>query len=153
VAGVTDTVLTRIVPQLAQVSGVVAVVLGGSRARDAGNAASDYDIGLYYGQQKPLDTDGLLIVAKQLVDDADAAAVTAVGDWRPRIIGGGWLTIEGCKVDLIYRGIESVRAVISDCRAGRIAMDYSLGIRMVSAPRSGWERSHCAGRCMIREVR
>jgi Domain of unknown function (DUF4037) len=126
-AGVTDTVLTRIVPQLAQVSGVVAIVLGGSRARDAGNAASDYDIGLYYGQQKPLDTDGLLIVAKQLVDDADAASVTAVGDWGPRIIGGGWLTIEGCKVDLIYRRIESVRAVISDCRAGRISMDYQPG--------------------------
>jgi hypothetical protein len=127
VAGVTDTVLTRIVPQLAQVAGVVAIVLGGSRARDAGNAASDYDIGLYYGQQNPLDTDGLLIVAKQLVDDADAAAVTAVGGWGPRINGGGWLTIEGCKVDLIYRGIESVRAVISDCRAGRISMDYQPG--------------------------
>jgi hypothetical protein len=122
-----DTVLTRIVPRLAQVSGVVAIVLGGSRARDAANPASDYDIGLYYRQEKPLDTDRLLIVVKQLVDDADAAAVTAVGGWGPRIIGGGWLTIEGCKVDLIYRGIESVRVVISDCRAGRISMDYQPG--------------------------
>ncbi len=126
-AGVTDPVLTRIVPELARVSGVVAIVLGGSRARDAAIAASDYDIGLYYRQEKLLDTDRLLIVVKQLVDDADAAAVTAVGGWGPRIIGGGWLTIEGCKVDLLYRGIESVRAVIANCRAGRISMDYQPG--------------------------
>jgi hypothetical protein len=117
----------RIVPRLAQVSGVVGIVLGGSRARDVANTASDYDIGLYYGSDEPLDTEGLLIVAKELVDDADAAAVTPVGGWGPRIIGGGWLTIEGCKVDLLYRGIDPVRAVISDCRAGRISMDYQPG--------------------------
>jgi hypothetical protein len=123
----TDSVLTRILPKMARVSGVVGVVLGGSQARDTANAASDYDIGLYYGQDRPLDTDGLLIVAKELVDDANAAAITAVGGWGPRIVGGGWLTIEGCKVDLLYRSIEAVRDVISDCRAGRISMDYQPG--------------------------
>jgi hypothetical protein len=123
----TDSVLTRILPEMARVSGVVGVVLGGSRARDTANAAADYDIGLYYGQDRPLDTDGLLIVAKELVDDANAAAITAVGGWGPRIVGGGWLTIEGCKVDLLYRSIEAVRDVISDCRAGRISMDYQPG--------------------------
>jgi hypothetical protein len=125
--GIADSVLARIVPRLATVSGVVGIVLGGSRARDAANAASDYDIGLYYGQDEPLDTDELLVVAKELVDDADAATITAIGGWGPRIIGGGWLTIKGCKVDLLYRGIESVRAIISDCRAGRISMDYQPG--------------------------
>jgi hypothetical protein len=125
--GIADSFLTRIIPRLAQVSGVVGVVLGGSRARDVANAASDYDIGLYYGSDESLDTEGLLIVAKELVDDADAAAVTPVGGWGPRIIGGGWLTIEGCKVDLLYRGIDLVRAVISDCHAGRVAMNYQPG--------------------------
>jgi hypothetical protein len=125
--GITNSLLTRIVPRLAQVSGVVGVVLGGSRARDVANPASDYDIGLYYGPDDPLDTEGLLIVAKELVDDADAAAVTAVGGWGPRIVGGAWLTIEGCKVDLLYRGIDPVRAVISDCHAGRVSMNYQAG--------------------------
>jgi Nucleotidyltransferase domain/Domain of unknown function (DUF4037) len=125
--GITDSVLTRVVPELARVSGVVGIVLGGSRARGTANAASDYDIGLYYRQDKPLDTDGLLIVVKELVDDAHAAAVTTVGGWGPRIVGGGWLTIEGCKFDLLYRSIESVRAVISDSHAGRVSMDYQPG--------------------------
>jgi hypothetical protein len=37
------------------------------------------------------------------------------------------LTIEGTKVDLLYRGIEPVSAVISECRAGRVSMDYQPG--------------------------
>ena len=120
-----DPILTRIVPRLAEVRGVEAVVLGGSRARGTHNAASDHDIGLYFGP--PLDTDALLQVARELVDDPDAAAVTPVGGWGPRIVGGGWLSIDGRKVDLLYRGIEPVRAVIADCRAGNVTMSYQPG--------------------------
>src|SRR5215467_200624 len=126
-SGISDALLTRIVPRLAEVPGVVAVALGGSRARGRANATSDYDIGLYYGSDESLDTDLLLAVARSLVEDPSAAAVTSVGAWGPRIVGGGWLTIEGTKVDLLYRGIEAVRAVISDCRAGRISIDYQPG--------------------------
>jgi predicted nucleotidyltransferase len=124
---VLDPLLTNIVPRLAEVPGVVSVVLGGSRARGTANAASDYDIGLYYGPDKPLDTACLLNVARDLVDDSSAAAITPVGGWGPRIVGGGWLSIEGRKVDLLYRGVEPVRAVISACRAGQISMDYQPG--------------------------
>jgi len=122
-----DPILTRLVSRLADVRGVTAVVLGGSRARGTHNAASDYDIGLYYGAEAPLDTDGLLKAARELVDDPAKTAVTAVGGWGPRIVGGGWLSIESRKVDLLYRGIEPVRATIAECRAGRIAMDYQPG--------------------------
>jgi hypothetical protein len=125
--GVNDLILTRIIPRLAEVPGIVAVVLGGSRARGTASAASDYDIGLYYGPDEPLDTKYLLDVARDLVDDPRAAAVTQVGGWGPRIVGGGWLSIEGRKVDLLYRGLEPVRAVISDCRAGQVSMDYQPG--------------------------
>ena len=125
--GINDALLKRIVPRLAEVPGVVAVALGGSRARGKASATSDYDIGLYYGPDESLDTDLLLAVARTLVDHPSAAAVTSVGAWGPRIVGGGWLTIEGTKVDLLYRGVESVRAVISECRAGRISMDYQPG--------------------------
>jgi hypothetical protein len=122
-----DALLTRIVPRLAAVPGVVGVVLGGSRARGTASAASDYDLGLYYGADEPLDTDCLLDVVRGLVDDPSAAAVTPVGEWGPRIVGGAWLSIEGRKVDLLYRGVEPVRAVMSACRAGQISMDYQPG--------------------------
>jgi len=122
-----DPLLTRIVPRLAEVPGVVAVVLGGSRAKGTANAASDYDVGLYFGPTETLDTNRLLDVARELVDEPASAAVTPVGEWGPRIVGGGWLSIDGRKVDLLYRGIEPVSRVIADCRAGKIAMDYQPG--------------------------
>jgi predicted nucleotidyltransferase len=124
---VSDPMLARIVPRLAEVSGIVAIVLGGSRARGTANASSDYDIGLYYGSDEPLNTEHLLNVARDLVDDSSTAAVTPVGGWGPRIVGGGWLSIGGRKVDLLYRGVQPVRAVISDCRAGQISMGYQPG--------------------------
>lgn len=123
--GAPDALLTRIVPRLADVPGIVGIVLGGSRARGTAHAASDTDIGLYYGPS--LDTEYLLNVARALVDDPDTAAVTPVGGWGPRIVGGGWLSIDRRKVDVLYRSVEAVRAVISDCRAGRISMDYQPG--------------------------
>ena len=42
-------------------------------------------------------------------------------------MGGGWLTIGGQKVDLLYRPIELVETVIRDCREGRVSMDYQPG--------------------------
>lgn len=122
-----DPLLMRIVPRLAEVPGVVAIVLGGSRARGTATEASDYDIGLYYGPGAALDTEALLAVARELVDDPTSAAVTAVGEWGPRIVGGGWLSIERRKVDLLYRSIDDVRSTIAACRAGQISMAYQPG--------------------------
>jgi predicted nucleotidyltransferase len=124
---VADSLLTRIVPLLAEVPGVLAIVLGGSRARGTAGPSSDYDIGLYYGPDRPLDTAALLAVARSLVDEPGAAAVTPVGGWGPNIVGGGWLRIDGNKVDLLYRGIEPVGAVIAACRAGQVTMHYQPG--------------------------
>src|SRR6185312_2204097 len=124
---VPDPLLARIVPRLAEVPGIAGIVLGGSRARGTATAASDYDIGLYYGPHEPLDTARLLEIAKDLIDDPAAAAITPVGGWGPRIVGGGWLKVGGRKVDLLYRGVEPVRAVISACRAGQVYMDYQPG--------------------------
>lgn len=68
-SGTLDSLLTCLVPRLADVPGVVGVVLGGSRARGTANAASDYDVGLYYGPDEALDTKRLLDVVRALVDD------------------------------------------------------------------------------------
>jgi hypothetical protein len=62
-----------------------------------------------------------------LVDDPDAAVVTAVGGWGPWIVGGGWLSVGGRKVDLLYRSGEAVAQVINACRAGHVTMDYQPG--------------------------
>ena len=122
-----DPLLERVSAVLAAVPGVVAVALGGSRATGAAHATSDYDIGLYFSQRAGLDAKRVLKAAKGLVDDPSAAKVTEVGGWGPWIVGGGWLTIAGRKVDLLYRPIESVETVIRDCREGRLTVDYQPG--------------------------
>jgi hypothetical protein len=64
---------------------------------------------------------------RDLVDDPDARSLTEVGGWGPWIVGGGWLTMAGRKVDLIYRPIEAVERIIRDCCEGRVSMDYQPG--------------------------
>jgi hypothetical protein len=105
----------------------VAVVLGGSRATGAAHASSDTDIGLYFSERAGLEVERLRGVLEGLVDEAAAAQVTEVGGWGPWIVGGGWLTIGGQKVDLLYRPIESVETVIRGCREGRVSVDYQPG--------------------------
>src|ERR1700730_2245032 len=122
-----DPVLERIVPVLSEVPGVAAVALGGSRARGTATETSDYDVGLYYSAERPLDTNRLLQAARTLVDKPEAAEVTAIGGWGPWIVGGGWLTVSARKVDLLYRGIEAVSDVIDKCRAGEIDVHYQSG--------------------------
>jgi len=122
-----DLLLTRLTSAFAEVPGVQAVVLGGSRARGSAHAASDYDIGLYFKSAVPLDTERLLAAAKEIADDPAATAVTPVGEWGPWIVGGAWLSVEGRKVDLLYRSADAVEAVMESCRAGVVTMDYQPG--------------------------
>ena len=122
-----DPLLQRLVPPLSEVSGLVAITLGGSRARGTAHATSDYDIGLYFSGARPLDTDELLRVVRTLVDEPATTTVTPVGGWGPWIVGGGWLSIGGKKVDLLYRNLEAVAQVIAACRAGEISMSYQAG--------------------------
>ncbi len=53
--------------------------------------------------------------------------MTPIGEWGPWINGGGWLKIGGKKVDLLYRDLAKVRAVVAEGKAGRVAMDYQPG--------------------------
>jgi hypothetical protein len=122
-----DITLQRIVPVLAEVPDVAAIALGGSRARGTATETSDYDIGLYYSADGPLDTDRLLQAVRQFADAPEAAQVTPIGGWGPWIVGGGWLTVAGRKVDLLYRNIEAVADAIEMCRGGEISMHYQPG--------------------------
>ena len=122
-----DPFLTRITPALADVPGIAAIVLGGSRARGSAHDGSDYDIGLYHADAAGLDTDRLREVVKAIVDEPDAVRVTPIGEWGPWIVGGAWLVIGGRKVDLLYRSIDKVTETIEACRSGDIGMYYQPG--------------------------
>jgi hypothetical protein len=119
--------LTRLTSAFAEVPGIAAIVLGGSRARGNAHAASDYDIGLYFTAAAPLDTGQLLAAAKAIADNPAATSVTSIGEWGPWIVGGAWLSVAGHKVDLLYRSAEAVEAVMTSCRAGQVTMDYQPG--------------------------
>ncbi|MGY3696606.1 hypothetical protein ACVIGA_006686 [Bradyrhizobium sp. USDA 3240] len=122
-----DPLLARIIPVLADVPGVAAIVLGGSRARGTAHEASDTDLGLYFRDGAALDVDRLRDAVAGLVDNPAAAHVTPVGEWGRWIVGGAWLAIGGRKVDLLYRSIDEVADVIDACRNGEISMHYQPG--------------------------
>ena len=122
-----EPIIERLSEALRAVRGLSALALGGSRARGVASPGSDYDFGLYYEADAPLDIGDLRAAIAPLVDDPDKAAVTEIAGWGPWINGGGWLSIAGRKVDLLYRDLARVRAVVADCMAGRIAMAYQPG--------------------------
>jgi hypothetical protein len=111
---------------LGGVPGIRAIVLGGSRARGEATAQSDYDIGLYYEADHPIDI-GRLAKAAMLLPGAASSSVTAIGEWGPWINGGAWLTVDGKRVDLLYRELGKIRSVIEACHAGRIERVYQPG--------------------------
>jgi predicted nucleotidyltransferase len=118
--------LGRIVDALQGVGGLRAIVLGGSQARGTAGPNSDYDVGLYYDPDAPLDTDALALAVSSIVDDPDDV-VTDLGAWGPWINGGGWLSVSGQEVDLLYRDLRAVSAVIAEGREGRFSMNYQPG--------------------------
>ena len=94
-----DSPLTILLPALQSTNGIAAVALGGSRARGTATEASDYDLGLFFHRERPLDVDGLRRALAPLVDAVPT--ITEVGEWGPWIVGGGWLRVGGRKVDLL----------------------------------------------------
>jgi hypothetical protein len=119
--------LSPVVARLAEVPGVEAVVLGGSRAQGGHAETSDWDLGLYYESADAFNVVALNRVAATLDDAGREDLCTRIGGWGPWVVGGGWLTIGGRAVDLIYREIPRVASVIDDCRAGRFTIEYQAG--------------------------
>lgn len=70
------------------------------------------------------------MAALQALADLEAdepVEVTAPGGWGPWVNGGGWLTVQGWRVDWIYRHLDRVRRVWDDCRAGRYEVGFQVG--------------------------
>lgn len=97
--------------------GIVGVSLGGSVARGTDDDASDLDLGLFYRRDDPPDLGALRELASD-VDDRGTVELTELGGWGSRINGGGWLLVDGCRVDWLYREVEAVEEAIETCRKG-----------------------------------
>lgn len=123
----TESLIQAVVAELSRVGGVQAVVLGGSRARGTHTPSSDIDLGIYYDQRHPLDIRALGETAARLDDGHGTDLVTPVGGWGPWINGGGWLRIQSQPVDFLYRDLDKVKRVISDCLHGTIEIFYQPG--------------------------
>ncbi|MDA0636754.1 DUF4037 domain-containing protein [Nonomuraea sp. MCN248] len=113
-----EAIVAGMARRLAEVPGVVGVLLGGSRARGEHRPDSDWDLGVYY--REPLDVEALRELAGPGVE------VAGPGGWGPWVNGGAWLEAGGAAVDWILRDLDRVRRVWADCREGR----YEVGVQM-----------------------
>jgi hypothetical protein len=107
--------------RLAEIPGVVGVVLGGSRAIGAHRPDSDVDLGLYY--RGSLDVAALRAFAAEVA--SELLGLSEIGGWGPWVNGGAWLVVDDTRVDWIYRDVDRVAALWAECRAGR----YQVGVQ------------------------
>ncbi|MBA2391940.1 MAG: nucleotidyltransferase domain-containing protein [Ktedonobacteraceae bacterium] len=115
--------LHQLTNALKAIHNLKAIVLGGSYANGSQRPDSDLDLGLYYYADQPLDIAHLSTIAAQLNDTPDPV-VTDLGGWGTWVNGGAWLTIEGQRVDFLYRNIDFVSSTLDECNAGTIHSDY-----------------------------
>ena len=110
--------LENLPERLAAIRGVVAVSLGGSRATGTAVEGSDWDFGLYYrGGLDPADITAL----------GWPGRVFAPGEWGSIVNGGAWLTVDGAKVDLIYRDLDEVLRWTAAAGDGRFEIRREVG--------------------------
>jgi hypothetical protein len=105
----------EVIDRIAALSGVVAVVLGGSRALGTAHAQSDWDIGVYYRGEldwRPLETLG---------------TVYPPGSWVRLMNGGAWLSLDGVKVDVLFRELSFVEQCTARACEGAYDVDAVLG--------------------------
>ncbi len=93
--------VAELIDLLATMPGTDAIALGGSRALGTADAASDWDLGLYY--RGAIDLSRL----------AERGTVFAPGSWGRLMNGGAWLRCGEHKVDVLLRDLDAV--------AGRLA--------------------------------
>ncbi|MCR2794259.1 nucleotidyltransferase domain-containing protein [Microbacterium sp. zg.Y625] len=116
--------LQEMAGQLAAVDGVLAVALGGSRARNTHRPDSDVDLGLYY-ERETLDLGALEDLARRWA--GRRVEVAAPGSWGPWVDGGAWLTVNGTDVDWILRDVERVREQCHRARRGQFGFHAQAG--------------------------
>ena len=116
--------VSALVNRLAEIDGILAVVLGGSHARGHAQPGSDIDLGILYSEAAPFAIERLRELA-EAVNDPPGPVVTGFYEWGPWVNGGAWLTISGQRVDFIYRNLEHLNRVIEEAEVGRYELDYA----------------------------
>jgi predicted nucleotidyltransferase len=104
--------------EVSRLPGVVAVSLGGSRARDEHRPDSDWDFALYY--RGSFDPD----VVRARGWDGE---ISDIGGWGGGIMnGGGWLRIGDRHVDLHYRDLDDVLHWTAEAEQGRFEKQFLM---------------------------
>jgi predicted nucleotidyltransferase len=116
--------VSALAKRLGTIPGVKAVVLGGSYARGRAQPGSDIDLGVFYSEANPFSIQNVRELAME-VNYLPDPVVSSFYEWGPWVNGGSWLTIEGQRVDFIYRSLEQLGRVITDAQAGRYQFDYA----------------------------
>lgn len=122
-----NTLIDKIVTPLKEVEGIVGIVLGGSRATNTHSKDSDYDIGIYYDEDKGFNIHDIDPIATQLDDESRSDLVSDIGGWGPWVNAGAWMTVDGQAVDIIFRDIHRVAHEIQNGLNGKISSHYHAG--------------------------
>jgi predicted nucleotidyltransferase len=110
----------HVADELRDVPGVLAVGLGGSLARGRGKPDSDIDLGIYYDPRNPPEIGELRHVAAEVDDSGSGDAITDFGGWGPWINGGAHLSVDGERMDWLYRDLDKVTTILDQCERGEI---------------------------------
>jgi hypothetical protein len=119
--------LEGLAEDLSGLPGVVAVVLGGSRASGVSGPDSDWDLGVYYRK------------SIRVLDPGDVRRlghvghVSGLGAWGPIVNGGAWLTVAGVRVDVLFRELDVIEGWLEESTDGRFEVLTQNGY-IVGAP-------------------
>ena len=123
--------LAHVSDRLADLPGVEAVNLGGSRAQGTHRPDSDWDFAIYY--RSGFDPQTLRVVGWP-------GEVFEIGGWGDGVFNGGaWLTVDGRRVDVHYRDLAEL-AISRLLRGDLPKPEYPAALRE-SAPRIWWRRA------------
>ncbi|RDV45042.1 nucleotidyltransferase domain-containing protein [Leifsonia sp. ku-ls] len=110
-----DEPVARLVSQLADLPGVRAIALGGSRATGDERPDSDWDLGVYY--RGAFDPAGVRALGHP-------GEVSELGGWGGGVFNGGaWLRVDDVPVDLHWRDLDAVDRELADAEAGRMHIE------------------------------
>lgn len=121
-----DSLIQKIAQKLALCGCVQGVVLGGSRATGTATESSDIDIGVYYRDLRP-NFQKLNEIARELDDAHRENLICREGEWGSWVNCGGWLVVEGYRVDLIFRDIARVERSVAETETGKFSCHYQPG--------------------------
>jgi predicted nucleotidyltransferase len=119
--------VARLCADIGRVPGVVGVALGGSQAAGTARPDSDWDLGVYYRAS------GQALDPNDVRELGYAGEVTELGAWGPIVNGGGWLTVDGVSVDVLFRDLDLVEHWREEADEGRFEVLDQHGY-LVGAP-------------------